>query len=153
MPRALALGAAVLVPLLCLPTAPTDADEPLHFGHVFDDAPLDVTTPRSGETFTEAVQTFHRTGENPYSADADAVAAGKPLYDRHCQACHMPDGRGRMGPSLIDDTYQYPRSATDKGFFEILYGGAAGAMQGFGRRVDQDDLLRIMAYVETLRRE
>jgi len=151
MPRALALGAAVLVPLLGLPTAPAGADEPLHFGHVFDDAPLDVTTPRSGETFTEAVRTFHATGLNPYAGDADAIAAGKPLYDRHCQACHMPDGRGRMGPSLIDDTYQYPRSATDKGFFEVIYGGAAGAMQGFARRVDQDDLLKIMAYVETLR--
>ena len=152
MPRAFALGAALALPLLALLAVPEAvADEPLDFGHVFDDAPLPVTTPRSGETFSDAVLTFHVTGENPYSGDANAIAAGKPLYDRHCQACHMPDGRGRMGPSLIDDTYQYPRSATDKGFFEVIYGGAAGAMQGFGRRVDQDDLLKIMAYVETLR--
>jgi cytochrome c-L len=35
--------------------------------------------------------------------------------------------------------------------FEIIYGGAAGAMQPFGKRMDQDDILRIMAFVETLR--
>ena len=84
-------------------------------------------------------------------SEAAAVAAVKPLYTRHCQACHLPGGRGRMGPSLIDSDYRYPRTATDKGFFEVLYGGAAGAMQAFGHRVDQDDLLKIMAYVETLR--
>jgi cytochrome c-L len=151
MPRAFVLAAALVLPVLALLAVTASADEPLTFGHVFDDAPLDVTTPRSGETFTAAVETFHVTGENPYSGDAEAIAAGKRLYDRHCQACHLPDGSGRMGPALIDDTYQYPRTATDKGFFEVLYGGAAGAMQAFGRRADQDDLLRIMAYVETLK--
>lgn len=150
MPRVSALGAALAMPLLALLASPASPSEPLTFGHVFDDAPLDVTTPRSGETFTAAVEAFHVTGENPYSGDAEAIAAGKRLYDRHCQACHLPDGSGRMGPALIDDDYRYPRVATDKGFFEVLYGGAAGAMQTFGRRLDQDELLQIMAYVETL---
>lgn len=127
------------------------ADEPLAFGHIFDNAPLDVTTPRRGETFTAAVEQFHVTGENPYSGDEAAAAAGRPLYARWCQACHMPDGSGRMGPSLIDGTYAHERVATDKGFFEVLYGGAAGAMQSFASRIDQDDLLKIMAYVETLK--
>jgi mono/diheme cytochrome c family protein len=34
--------------------------------------------------------------------------------------------------------------------FEIIYGGSAGAMQGFHGRLDQDDILHIMAYIETL---
>jgi hypothetical protein len=35
--------------------------------------------------------------------------------------------------------------------FEIIYGGAAGAMQAFGDRMDQDEILRLMAFTETLR--
>jgi cytochrome c-L len=151
MPRAFVLAAALALPVLALLAVTASADEPLTFGHVFDDAPLNVSAPRSGETFTAAVETFHLTGENPHSGDAAAIAAGKSLYNRHCQACHLPDGSGRMGPALIDDDYRYPRVATDKGFFEVIYGGAAGAMQAFGRRLDQDELLQIMAYVETLR--
>lgn len=126
------------------------AGEPLTFTDVFGD-PLEVTKPRPGETFTEAVEKFHETGENPYSGDADAIAAGKKIYRQMCQACHLPDGSGRMGPSFIDDSYKHERAATDKGFFEIVYGGAAGAMQAFGTRYDQDEILAVMAYIETLR--
>jgi cytochrome c-L len=123
---------------------------PLDFTHVLDDSPLDVLTPRPDEVFTEAVAEFHVTGSNPYSGEAEAIAEGRQHYNRWCQACHMPDGSGRMGPSLIDDTFRHERAATDKGFFEIVYGGAAGAMQTFGDRLTQDDILRMMAYVESL---
>lgn len=125
--------------------------EPLQFTHVLDDSPLDVLTPRRGEEFTEAVRTFHITGQNPYSGDREAVAQGQKLYNRWCQACHLRDGSGRIGPPLNDDVWRHERAATDKGRFEIIYGGAAGAMQPFGRRMDQDDLLKIMAFIETLR--
>jgi cytochrome c-L len=62
----------------------------------------------------------------------------------------MPDGSGRMGPSLIDDTLKYERVATAHGEFEVIYGGAAGAMQAMGQRFTQDEILKIMAFVETL---
>jgi cytochrome c-L len=55
-----------------------------------------------------------------------------------------------MGPPLNDNEYRRDRAATDKGKFEIIYGGSAGAMQGFAERFDQDDILRLMAYIETL---
>ena len=59
-------------------------------------------------------------------------------------------GEGRIGPSLIDETVKYERVATEHGEFEVIYGGATGAMQPMGRRFDQDQILKIMAYVETL---
>ncbi len=95
---------------------------------------------------------FHVTGENPYRGDEAAIADGQRLYDRWCQACHLRDGAGRIGPPLNDDEYRYERVATDKGEFEVIYGGAAGAMQAFGVRMPQDDILKIMAYVETLKK-
>jgi cytochrome c-L len=37
--------------------------------------------------------------------------------------------------------------------FEIIYGGASGAMQSFARRgLTQDQILRIMAYVRSLKK-
>jgi cytochrome c-L len=130
-------------------TAPAER-EPLVFTHALDDQPLDVYTPREGEEFTEAVHEFHVTGENPHDGVDEAIADGQVLYNRNCRACHGVEGAGGMGPALNDDYYRRPRAATDKGEFEIIYGGSAGAMQAFGNRLDQDDILRVMAFIDTL---
>ncbi len=119
------------------------------FRHVFDNSPLDVG-PKPNEQFTEAVREFHRTGQNPYGGKPDAIEEGKRLYSQFCQACHMPDGSGGMGASLVGDKHIYPRITTDIGWFEVVFGGASGAMQPFGLRMSQDQILRVMAYARTL---
>jgi cytochrome c-L len=126
-------------------TAMTQFTSPL------DNEPLEVKT-LPGEQITEAVHRFYDTGEDPYKGDSEALSKGKDLYQTYCQACHLPDGSGRIGPSLIGDTHHYPRFATDKGMFEIIYGGATGAMQPFGKRLTQDQILQVMAYVRTLKK-
>jgi cytochrome c-L len=130
--------------------ADDEAADGVTFLHPLDNTPLEFTL-RPDQEITPAVESFHRTAENPYHGDPEAIVAGERLYQQWCQACHMPDGSGRMGPSLIDDTWRYPRTGTAQGMFEIIYAGGAGAMQAFGRRMDQDDILRVMAYIETLR--
>ena len=47
----------------------------------------------------------------------------------------------------------YPRMTTDHGKFEIIYAGGAGAMQAFGRRIDQDAILEIIAFLDTLNQD
>jgi cytochrome c-L len=121
--------------------------EPLPFTHVLTNEPLPQYKP--DEEITPAVNEFHCSGENPYSGDEQAAADGKTLF-RLCASCHGPNGEGRIGPSLIDETVKYERVATAHGEFEVVYGGAAGAMQPMGRRFTQDQILRIMAYIETL---
>jgi cytochrome c-L len=121
------------------------------FTSPLDNGPLEIK-PLPGEQITAAVQKFYDGGENPYDGDSVALTKGKDLYQTYCQACHLPDGSGRIGPSLIGDTHHYPRFATDKGMFEIIYGGATGAMQPFGKRLTQDQILLIMAYVRTLKK-
>lgn len=118
----------------------------IEFRHVLDNSPLDIT-PKPGEQFSPAVAEFHRTGRNPYNADSEAVADGKKLYDSICQACHMADGSGRIGPSFIDGRHIYPRITTDVGLFEVVFGGATGAMQPFSKRLVQDQILKVMAYM------
>jgi cytochrome c-L len=128
-----------------------DAAERPEFTSPLDNSPLEIKL-LAGEKITESVQKFYDTGEDPYKGDPQALVAGKELYETYCQACHLPDGSGRIGPSLIADTHHYPRFTTDKGMFEIVYGGATGAMQPFGKRLTQDQILYVMAYVRSLKK-
>jgi cytochrome c-L len=142
--RALALiavGAALAVPAAAI-----------EFLNALDDSPIDMS-PIKGEVFTDAVKSFQETGKNPYVGNADAIAAGKALYDANCQVCHKPDGSGGMGPSLIDGTYVNKRANTDIGMFEVIHSGAAGAMRPFSKRgVTQDQILQVIAYIHTLKK-
>ena len=124
----------------------------IEFKHPLDDSPIEIKL-LPDEKETEAVKEFHATGRIRYRTDAAALAEGKELYERHCQSCHLPDGSGRLGPSLITDDWKYKRVATDVGMFEVIYAGAAGAMQSFFRRgVTQDETLKMIAYVRALKK-
>jgi cytochrome c-L len=126
--------------------------EPIVFRHALDNSPLEVR-PRPGEVETQAVKTFKETGNNAYNGDEAALAEGRRLYQVNCQACHLPDGSGRIGPTLVGNEWKHERAATDVGMFEILYGGAAGSMQSFARRgMTQDQMLKVMAYVRSLKK-
>jgi cytochrome c-L len=123
----------------------------ISFRHIVDDSPLDVSL-RPNEPATEAVRRFHATGVDPYTGDAAALAEGKRLYETWCQSCHLPDGTGRIGPSLVSDVHAYPRTKTDVGMFEIVIAGGTGAMQPFRDRLSQDEILKVIAYVRSLKR-
>lgn len=146
------IGAGVLLLTLALAAGAVPAGSTIQFQHALDNSPLDVK-PRPNETVTGQVEQFLDTGTNPYHGDAAALDAGKRLYQRNCQACHLPDGSGRLGPSLIDGDVINSRAGTDVGDFEILYGGARGAMQSFSRRgMSLDDMLKVIAYVRSLKK-
>lgn len=121
----------------------------IEFKNALDDSPLDVA-PADGETLTEAVKAFHETGSNPYDGDDAALTEGKKLFDENCQVCHGKVGEGRMCPSLVDDNYAYPRVTSDVGMFEVIYGGATGAMRAYKGRLTQDQILHVIAYIRSL---
>jgi cytochrome c-L len=131
---------------------PVARAEEIVFRSAVDGSPLDLT-PKAGEVETDAVRKFKRSGRNPYIGQQRAVREGRRLYQARCQACHLKDGTGRLGPSLITDQPEYAQSATDVGMFEIIYGGATGSMQPFSLQgLRQDNILKVMAYVTRLRR-
>lgn len=147
----IAAGALLIAAVLAPGTLP--AGPAIQFRHALDNSPIEIK-PRANETFTAAVEQFLATGKNPYHGDAEALEAGRKLYQRNCQACHMPDGSGRLGPSLIDGEVINPRAGTDVGDFEIVYAGGRGAMQSFARRgMSADDMLRIIAHVRSLKKK
>jgi len=122
------------------------------FPDVFDGKPL-ATPLKPGEVETDALRQFKANGVNPYRQDAQAIAAGKAVYEEWCQVCHNPDAKGKMGPSLLGPNYTYTQTATDVGMFAVIYGGASGAMQPFSKRdVTQDQMLKVIAYIRSLPR-
>ncbi|MGI9420687.1 MAG: c-type cytochrome [Geminicoccaceae bacterium] len=133
-------------------TEATDAEaaetEALVFLHALDNKPFEFTY-RPDQEITEAVEHMHTTGKNLYAGDEAAIKEGKKLYMKYCKACHLKDGKGRIGPNLRDDEWKRERTGTEKGRFEIIYAGGAGAMQALGRRIDQDQILKIMAFTDT----
>jgi cytochrome c-L len=146
--RAKRLAAAVALAAGVISVSLGGAAE-IEFRYVVDNSPLDVT-PKPGETLTDAVQEFRQTGKNPYNGREQALADGKKLYVTYCQACHLPDGSGRMGASLTGGKHVHERIANDVGLFEVVFGGAMGAMQPFSKRMTQDEILKVMAFVRTL---
>ncbi len=142
--------AAALLLIACAGFASPDSAV-LDFRSTFSDEPLDVS-PAEGETVTEAVRQFHKTAKNAYRGEAEAIERGGAIFLERCAICHGIKANGRMGPSLIDDAYLYPKNNSDKGVFETIYGGAAAAMVPLRGTLSQDDILKIMAYVTSLRK-
>jgi cytochrome c-L len=140
------------VPLLssAIPMFPAFADD-IVFSSVVDNSPLDVTL-KPGELETDAIRAFRASGRNPYNGQEPALSEGRRLYQARCQACHVKDGRGRLGPSLVTEQPEYSQVKTDVGLFAIIYGGATGSMQPFALQgLRQDNVLKVMAYVTSLR--
>jgi len=127
-----------------------ESSNAITFLHALTNKPLEFKY-RTDQVLTDEVIEFQSTGVNPYVGVAEQIAAGKKIYAKLCQACHLKDGKGRIGPNLTDDKWTRKRTHTDVGRFEIIYGGGAGAMQALGRRMDQDDILKVMAYIDTFR--
>ncbi len=130
--------------------SPATAGDLSDFKSPLDNSPMTFPL-QAGEVETPAVKNFKATGVNEYRGNADAVADGKKLYTANCIVCHGADGTGKMGPTLVGKDVVYPQVLTDPGMFSIIYGGASGAMQSFFRRgMQQDQMLKIIAYVRTL---
>lgn len=109
---------------------------------------------------TPAAKEFLSTGKNPYMNNADAMKAGKKVYQLYsCAQCHGPIGNGQVGPNLRDDTFNYAKNATDKGMFETLWAGAPAGMGAKGKGLMQpddptqglmpDEILKVSAFLRS----
>ncbi|MFN0106362.1 MAG: PQQ-dependent sugar dehydrogenase [Bryobacteraceae bacterium] len=134
------------------PSETSSTGGPFQLMHPLDNKALQFNL-MANDKVTPAVEQFRKAGVNPYNGQTAAIAAGKKAYDQWCASCHLADATGRMGSNLIDAQVTYPRVKTDAGFFEVVYAGATGAMQSFGNRVAQDDILKMIAYVNSLKKK
>ncbi len=110
---------------------------------------LDMSFAKKGGN-TPAFKEFMKEGKNPYNTDKEAIEEGESLYMTGCSGCHGHEAEGKIGPGLADDYWTYPAIATDKGLFEILFGGAKGMMGPQYGSFNTDEMLKIMGWLRSI---
>ncbi len=131
-------------------------------------AAISLTSTIDGKAFeipaahadTPAAKEFLNSGKNTYLGNADAIKAGKKVFQLYsCTACHGAKGEGAVGPNLIDDKWNYAKNADDKGMFETIWAGTAGGMGAKGKGLMQaddatqglttDEVLKVVAFIRS----
>jgi cytochrome c oxidase cbb3-type subunit 3 len=89
---------------------------------------------------------------NPFRGNAEAIDAGRDIYNRTCTACHGADGAGgEMGPPLGATGHRYAQGTDAQIFDAIKNGIPATPMPPFGTRLSDSDLWKVTAYIRGLR--
>lgn len=87
--------------------------------------------------------------ENPYSGEAEAIAAGKRHFAAYnCAGCHAPLGGGGMGPPLSDDAWIYGGEPAQI-YLSIMHGRGNG-MPAWASMLPRKTTWELVAYIETL---
>lgn len=89
--------------------------------------------------------------ENPFHGDASAIAEGKETFATICAACHLADGTGLVGPSLVDGEWKYGGSDAD--LYESVADGRPLGMPPWGAQLGSEKIWKVLAFMETLPRQ
>lgn len=82
--------------------------------------------------------------------DGDTRERGAAIFAARCAGCHLPDGRGQIGPNLTDGFQIHGTTRMD--IYETINGGVTGtAMPAWGEQLSGADVISVAAYVSTLR--
>ncbi len=119
------------------------------FRNAITGEPLDLSFAKTGGN-PDIFKQFKETGSNPYNGDKEAVKKGHDLFMTACSGCHGHEAEGKLGPGLADDYWTYPANETDKGLFEILFGGANGMMGPQYVNLNTDEMLLIMSWIRDI---
>jgi mono/diheme cytochrome c family protein len=99
--------------------------------------------------------------KNPFAGDPKAVESGKVLFEKKCQRCHGPGGKGD-GPDADPDAMQdmdltnpkrAARNADGIVFYKAWNGRAKPKMPAVKEELTRDQLWQIVSYVQTLRQK
>jgi len=86
---------------------------------------------------------------NPFQGNATRIAEGAKLFIAYnCMDCHGADGSGAMGPSFQDNRWHFGGTAGE--VFESIYEGRPDGMPAWGGRLADDQIWRLVAYVQSL---
>jgi cytochrome c oxidase cbb3-type subunit 2 len=115
---------------------------------------------KSEGTAQAAVKETH--APNPLAGNPKAIEEGKALFKTHCAACHGEDGKGGIGPSVVDEEFLYAKGdVPDDDYFEVISNGtqpgmiedgrtAKGGMPPFLQQLDKNKIWSLVAYIRSL---
>src|ERR1700689_2083448 len=85
---------------------------------------------------------------NPFARNAQAIAAGKALYNGACVACHGADGRGDRGPSLVSGNLTHGNA--DGEVFITIRSGVRGSQMPAFTQFPTGQTWQIISYVRSM---
>jgi len=85
---------------------------------------------------------------NPFAGNAQAIAAGRTLYNQACVACHGADGRGDRGPSLVSGTLTHGNA--DGEVFITIRSGVRGSQMPAFAQFSTEQTWQIISYIRSL---
>ena len=87
---------------------------------------------------------------NPFTDNADAIAAGKKLYIQvGCQGCHGGGGGGGMAASLIGDSWKF--GSDDETLFKLIKGQIPEqTMPTVYNMLPDEQVWQLLAFIRTL---
>jgi cytochrome c oxidase cbb3-type subunit III len=71
--------------------------------------------------------------------------AGKAIYEKNCQSCHMADGRGDIGPNLTDDYWIYGNDIAS--VFKTIKYGAPNGMPDHEKKLNPIELQQVSSFI------
>jgi mono/diheme cytochrome c family protein len=94
--------------------------------------------------------------KNPESQSPESIEAGKKLYQRHCAACHGPNGKGDGGlalsggePSdLTDDAWDH--GSTDGEIFVVIRDGVSADMLAYKEKLTEKQIWQVVSYIRSI---
>ncbi|HHE32995.1 MAG TPA: c-type cytochrome [Chlorobaculum parvum] len=104
--------------------------------------------PKVMKTIEQSTETEPASGAERYIGNPDAIAAGKAEYDAHCAACHLSDARGAIGPNLRK---RLKFGSTPEKIYESIALGRPAGMPAFGKKLNDEKISKIIAFIESLR--
>jgi cytochrome c oxidase cbb3-type subunit 3 len=86
---------------------------------------------------------------NPFEGDKRKIDEGGALFvSYNCMDCHGAGGSGAMGPSLADGRWHFGGTAGE--VYQSIYEGRPEGMPAWGGRIADDQIWRLVAYVQSL---
>ncbi|MFO0826825.1 MAG: cbb3-type cytochrome c oxidase N-terminal domain-containing protein [Phycisphaerales bacterium] len=83
-------------------------------------------------------------------SDPKKKVGAQIMFKANCAVCHGPDGGGRTGPNLTDNSYKNVKKVED--IYRVIHDGVAGkGMPEWGKRFSKAQLVLLAAYVAQLR--
>lgn len=82
--------------------------------------------------------------------ESSRIEAGKLIYVAKCAACHGPDGGGLIGPNLTDRFWIHGKGTPNDIMKVVTEGVPAKGMLAWGTLLSPDDLVAVVAYVNSL---
>jgi cytochrome c oxidase cbb3-type subunit 3 len=92
---------------------------------------------------------------NPFEGNLQAVDQGRTIYGQSCTACHGANGgAGDIGPAIVlsNTAANLRGERSDAATLDIVRKGVPGtAMPAFAGKLSDDDILKLGAYIHSLR--